>query len=252
ETTGLDSRADRIVEVGAVKFTREGLRGSYEQLVAPGCPIPSGATAIHGITNDMVAGCPPIDRVLPEITRFFGDSVLLAHNAQFDAGFLDAAFAQAGTEPSSNLILCTRELARGIFPELSDYRLTTLARALQIPASEQHRALADARYGAELFRRCVGRIAPEWDMSLADLLAYHGPQFRFGRALLRTWEIISGAVKGRASVRIEYRGASGRLTVRDITPVSIQEYGPHAKIVAFCHLRRENRTFRLDRITSVL
>jgi DNA polymerase III epsilon subunit family exonuclease len=252
ETTGLDSQANRIVEVGAVRFGRDGPRDTYGQLVNPDCPMPSDAKAIHGITDEMVAGSPRMSSVLPDIIRFFGDSVLVAHNAQFDIGFFNAAFAEAGVEPLLNPVLCTRELARGVFPGLPDYKLATLARTLGIPPSEHHRALADAGASAGVFGRCVGLKDPTWEMSLGELLRYHGPLFWFGKTPAQTLEAIKGALESQKPVRIEYKGANGRFTLRDITPLSVEERGRSVKIVAYCHLRRENRTFRLDRITRIL
>jgi len=252
ETTGLDSQTDRIIQVGAVRFDRDGAGETCEQLVNPGMRIPGEALAVHGITDDMVAAAPPVREVLPHIIRFFGDSVLVAHNAQFDISFFEAAFAEAGVEPPPNPILCTRELARRVLPNLSNYKLTTLVRVLNIPAGRHHRALADARYDAEVFRRCIDRIDPEWRISFDHLLAYHGAPFRFGTASAHVLEAVRLAMKGQTAIKIEYRDAGGTSTVRDITPLSIEERGRYTKIVAACHLRGGNRTFRLDSIKKIL
>jgi DNA polymerase-3 subunit epsilon len=252
ETTGLDSRADRVVEVGAVKFERSGVLETYGQLVNPGRPIPPALTAIHGITDEMVAKSPPITSVITEFVEFAGDAVLVAHNAQFDVGFFDAAFAEACIEPLSTPVLCTRELSRGVFLGLSDYKLATLARFLGIPAVEHHHALADAGYSAEVFRRCMGYIDPEWNMTLTQLFKYHGPFFRFKPSMVPTLEAIRQALQSGRPVRIEYRSAAGEVTHRDITPLQIDGYGLSKKVVAYCHLRRENRTFRLDCILRIL
>lgn len=256
ETTGLDSLADRVVEVGAVRFGREGLLGEYQQLVNPGRPISPDATAIHGITSEEVASSPPFAEVLPETIKFFGDSVLIAHNAPFDMGFFDAAFARAGVEPPRNPILCTLQLARAAFPGLNGYSLEALVGRLGISAGKHHRALADAVHSAEVFRRCVERIGAGWDMSLGEFLKHHGTPFRFGtsvggRGETRVLEKIKAAMDSGSSLRIEYRSGSGKTTVRDITPLTIDESGRHVKVIAFCHLRGERRTFRLDCIKKI-
>jgi len=252
ETTGLDARTDKVVEFGAVRFDRSSRLEEYAQLVNPGCPIPPAALAVHGITDEEVVASPPVREALPGVIEHFGDSVLLAHNAPFDIGFFDAAFAGAGLEPPANPILCTVELARAAFPRLHNHKLTTLVRELHIPEGEHHRALDDAVYSSEVFRRCVDRFDESWSMSLGDLLEYHGPPFMFGITPARALEEVEAAMQNNERLRIQYRDARGKLTVRDISPVSIPGRGRRTKVVAFCHLRGEQRTFRLDCIKKIL
>ncbi|MBI5116242.1 3'-5' exonuclease [Candidatus Poribacteria bacterium] len=178
ETTGLDSRSHRIVEIGAIRFDREGVLATLDQLLNPGFPMPRDASAINGITDEMVASCPSPDAVLPRIIEFFGDSVLLAHNAQFDTGFLDAAVARAGMGRVRNSVVCTRDLARAVFPGLQRYGISDLVRTLKIPTGDRHRALADAGYCAEIFRRCVDRLDWTWGLGLGELTARYGGPYR--------------------------------------------------------------------------
>jgi len=256
ETTGLDPQADRVVEIGAVRFGRDGLEDEYQRLVNPECPISQDAAAIHGITADQVASSPPFPAVLPGVLEFFGDSLLIAHNAPFDMGFFDAALARAGIRPPRNTVLCTLQLARALIPGLNSYGLESLVRRLGIPGGAHHRALADAVHSAELFGRCVERIGSGWETSLAGLLKLHGPPLRFGASAgagvsAHALEIIKAAMEKDSSVRMEYRSADGKITVRTITPLSIDESGRHIKVIAFCHLRGGNRTFRLDCIKKI-
>jgi predicted DNA-binding transcriptional regulator YafY len=88
-------------------------------------------------------------------------------------------------------------------------------------------------------------------MILRELLIFHGPLFRFGQAA-RTREVIEQAMNAGTSVQIEYRDADGTYTLREIIPLSIEENVRATKVIAFCHLRKENRTFRLDRIARIL
>lgn len=100
ETTGLSAETARIVEIGAVRFRADGeVLGQFAQLINPECRIPAGVTAIHGITDAMVADQPVIADVLPALIEFFGDPrvLLLAHNAHFDMRFLAAARVDRGT-----------------------------------------------------------------------------------------------------------------------------------------------------------
>ena len=91
ETTGLYPDKDRIVEIGAVKFDRRGIIGRFSTLIDPGIPMPSDTTRINGITDGMLQGMPTLDEVLPDFLRFIQNAVLIAHNANFDGSFVNAA-----------------------------------------------------------------------------------------------------------------------------------------------------------------
>jgi DNA polymerase III epsilon subunit family exonuclease len=256
ETTGLEPLTDRIVEIGALKFDCKGTLSEYQQLVNPRCPIPLEAIAIHRITDKMVASSPTIATTLPDVIDFFGDSILIAHNAPFDIGFFDAAFARAGVGIPDNRIFCTLQLARSVFPGLPGYSLEALVAELKLAPGRNHRALADAAHAADIFRRCVERMDPGWNMTVGKLLRYHGPPFRFVRDRepdldRQTLTLIKRSIEKGTSVRIEYQSSGGKITSRSISPQSIDERGTHLKVVAFCHLRGERRTFRLDCIKKI-
>lgn len=256
ETTGLDPQVDRIIEIGAVKFGRDGNLAEFQQFVNPKCPIPSDAVAIHGITNEMVASSPPISAALPGVVDFLGDSILIAHNAPFDIGFFDEAFAHADMELPYNDIYCTLQLARAVFPGLPGHGLEALANELKLAPGQHHRALADAVYTADVFRRCIERASAAWDMTFSNLQKYHGSPFLFGKArdsglAAQTLALIRQALENGTSVHIDYQSGSGKATTRTISPRSLDEIGAHPKVIAFCHLRGERRTFRLDCIKKI-
>src|SRR5699024_9551723 len=96
ETTGGNPSGAHITEVGAVKVRAGEVLGEFQTLVRPSEPIPAFISVLTGITNQMVAGSPRIESVLPAFLEFARDSVLVAHNAPFDIGFLKAAAAQTG------------------------------------------------------------------------------------------------------------------------------------------------------------
>ncbi len=256
ETTGLDPRTEDIIEVGAVKFDRDGVVDEYQRLVNPGRPIHPDAVAVHGITDEMVASSPPISEILPDVVELFGASALIAHNAPFDIGFFDSAFARAGVEPPGNSIVCTLRLARAVFPGKRKYGLEALVRNLGIAPGAHHRALADAIHTAELFRRCLDPVDAGWDSTFGDLLRYHGRPFRFGKACDsdvagRPLAMIKDAIEKGTSVRIDYRAGNGKMSARTISPISLDEDSRNVKVIAFCHLRGENRTFRIDCIKKI-
>lgn len=172
ETTGLSPRFAELVEVAAVRFSLgAGVLGQFEQLVDPCCDIPRAATAVHGITNAMVAGKPTIREVLPALFEFIdsGD-ILLIHNAAFDMGFLREAARRWTARCPLRPVFCTLALARKRIPELSSHRMDLLVAQFLGKARADHRALGDADALRQLFAIMVQR-APEM-MLYSDLLAY--------------------------------------------------------------------------------
>lgn len=145
ETTGLDCRWDRIIEVGAVKISQEVICGEYSTLINPCREIPPEITELTGITPDMVVDRPTWEETAPALEGFSGNScIFVAHNAVFDRSFLPSRFAEANW-------LDTLELSKILLPGAPGYSLTNLCRNLEIEENRSHRALDDARATARLF-----------------------------------------------------------------------------------------------------
>ena len=172
ETTGLDTRNDEIVSIGAVR-TRgpECLDGQcFATLVDPGRPIPKTSTAIHGIDDAAVAGAPDAGTAAKHFAGFAQGVVLVAHNAAFDLAFLKRAGATAGIafdHPPFDTLL----IARHLFPELADHSLDGLAALLGIEIGRRHSALDDAHATARVFARllevCALRGIDDYDELVA-------------------------------------------------------------------------------------
>src|SRR4051812_28905729 len=149
ETTGLLAETDRIVEIGAVRFDAGGRElERFERLVNPGRAMSPAAQAVHGLSDADLADSPPASVVLPEFLSFLGapsGSILLAHNAAFDAGFLGRELSRLGRPAPGHSVVDTLSLARREIPEARDHRLDTLARLLGLDPDGPHRALADSR-----------------------------------------------------------------------------------------------------------
>jgi DNA polymerase-3 subunit epsilon len=160
ETTGLSPQLDRIVEIGAVKFVDGKETERYGLLVNPEMPMPPGAAAVNGISDDMLAGKPTIRDVLPEFLQFIGGAVLVAHNAGFDLGFVNSAMGRLGLGRLANDYVDTRVMAQKAFPGRANYKLQSLAADLGVKALEAHRAEDDARVCQEVFEACLKELNP--------------------------------------------------------------------------------------------
>lgn len=155
ETTGLRAECARITEVAAVRLSRRGAApetAEFSALVNPGMPIPPDVAALTGISDSLVSGAPPIARVLPAFLSFAATSVIAAHNAPFDVGFLVAACRRAGIPWPPRAVIDTVVLAKIVLwpDEVPDHKLTTLADHFAVATRPVHRALADARAAAEV------------------------------------------------------------------------------------------------------
>lgn len=159
ETTGTRPREDMIVEIGAVLF--DGCRPikGYGALIDPGRPIPAEASAVNGITDEMVRGKPRIAEVLGPFAEFCGDLPLVAHNAPFDFKFLLEDVQTHRAKAPCGTVLDTLPLARLVFPGLPNYRLWTLVRHFNFPSGTFHRAEEDSSYCGLLFAKIIETLA---------------------------------------------------------------------------------------------
>lgn len=158
ETTGTLPGVDRIVEIGAVRFVNGEVDAVFSTLVDPERAIPAGASAVNGITDDMVAGKPKIEALLGPLSEFCGEDLMVAHNAPFDFQFLTSEYKRHEIRAPRGLVLCSYAMSKKVYPGLANYKLGTLVQHLQIDAQGFHRAEADATYCAKLFLKMIERI----------------------------------------------------------------------------------------------
>lgn len=181
ETTGFVPGVDKIVEIGAVKFINGKPEATFSTLVDPQRTIPAGASAVSGITDDMVAGKPVIEDILEPFAEFCAELPMVAHNAPFDTQFLTSDIKKHETASPQGVILDTLPISRKVFPGLANYKLGTLVQHLKIPTGTFHRAEEDASYCGFLFVEIVRKIfQPGQDTNLDNLIALTGkPESRF-------------------------------------------------------------------------
>lgn len=168
ETTGLSKYKDRITEIGAVKVCNGKITEEYNQLVNPEMVISEKITDITGITNEMVEDCPKIEEVMGDFLKFCGDSILVGQNTDFDVGFIKENCFRMGIE-FSPLYLDTLPMARALFSDMKKFSLDKIARKLEIPAFNHHRASDDARATAQIFIKMFDRIMKMDGISLSTI-----------------------------------------------------------------------------------
>ncbi len=163
ETTGIDPEEDEIVSFAVVLLDRDGLEtGRFSSLVRPSCPIPEGATAIHGIGDADVAGAPGFAELAARLHGLLEGQVFVAHNASFDLAMVQRAFHAAGLEYRPDVVACTLDAFRVLEPFAGDHRLETLCARHGIALADAHDATSDAHAAAALVRVLLERgLAPE-------------------------------------------------------------------------------------------
>lgn len=158
ETTGLDPSKHEIIEIGAIKVSKNQTRHEgFHALIKPKKKIPARITEINGITNEMVANGQDIDDVLPEFMAFIGNHRLVAYNAKFDMSFLDTAAARKG-KIVKNPCSCALNMARRAWPGLPSYKLTHIAEHTGISTEGAHRALEDCKMAATVYLAAAAKL----------------------------------------------------------------------------------------------
>lgn len=160
ETTGFNPNEEEIIEIGAVKIKDGKVIDKFSSFVNPGRIIPPKITELTGINDNMVAGAPTINQVIPEFIEFFNGSVMAAHNAIFDLRFLQAALNKTGHSEviSSIQILDTLNLARALLSQLKNHKLNTLADHFQVSLQNHHRACDDAAATGEILMKLLEQM----------------------------------------------------------------------------------------------
>ncbi len=168
ETTGLSFRTEKITEVGIIKIRNGEIVDEFECFVNPEKPIPQEVVEVTHITDEMVKDAETIDKVIPKIIDFIGDSVLVAHNADFDIGFLKHNFAEYGYD-LENTYIDTLRLAKVIFPDMKKYKLGLIAEKLEIKVDVAHRALDDVKTLVQVFNVMIEKLKENGAKTVNDI-----------------------------------------------------------------------------------
>ena len=175
ETTGGSAQAgSMITEIGAVKVRGGETLGEFQTLVNPHTAIPPFIAVLTGITNSMVGSAPPIESALPAFLEFAAGSVLVAHNAPFDVGFLQHFSAQQGRPWPAFEVVDTARLARRVVTrdDAPNCKLSSLAQAFNATTTPNHRALSDARATVDVLHGLLARLGGLGVHTLEELQTY--------------------------------------------------------------------------------
>jgi len=156
ETTGLDARSARVVQIGAVAISGRQIDRApcFERLINPGVPVPKAAQAIHGISDEMVAAAPTFAQIISDLDKLMS-GVVIGHAIAYDLAVLEREYRLAQRAWRPPRALCVRTLARLVAPGLAEHTLERLCEWLKIEITGRHTAIGDALAAAEIFAALV-------------------------------------------------------------------------------------------------
>ena len=253
ETTGLSpAYGHRVCEVACL-CVRGGVEtGRFESLVDPERAISAGSYRVNRITPEMLAGAPPFSAIAEPLLALMEDSVLVAHNAPFDLGFLAKELEMARLAPPEGPIVDTLALSRRIYSSPS-HSLSAITRTLELPLEPTHRAMSDVQATRNLLDRILDDLESRWNVTtLAQVIDFQGGPIPYPHP--RTLPLppaIAEALESKGRGFMRYVDATGQETQRIVRPLSVGEQRGYLYLTAHCYWRDELRTFRLDRVVEM-
>ncbi|MGM0217027.1 PolC-type DNA polymerase III [Enterococcus sp. AZ126] len=173
ETTGLSAVYDTIIELAAVKMHKGNIIDTFEQFIDPGHPLSQTTINLTGITDEMVRGSKSEEEVLRLFKEFSEDTILVAHNASFDMGFLNTSNGKYGIPEAENPVIDTLELSRYLNPTFKSHRLNTLSKKFGVNLEQHHRAIYDSESTGHLCWIFLKDAKENHDMNYHDELNMH-------------------------------------------------------------------------------
>jgi DNA polymerase III epsilon subunit family exonuclease len=255
ETTGLDPLVgDKMCEIAILKTKGCKVSDRLATLVNPGISIPPRASSINRITDDMVRKAPFFRNIAFKVKNLLQDSVIVGHNTGFDLAFLFIEFNNLKLSPPETRVLDTLKIARRYY-DFPSNNLGDIARYIGISTLSEHRAFADVRITKEVFEYFISDLKRRGIRikSLKDILKLQGEPLKLeGPPEVVLPQPIEGALRTKGKLQITYLSAySDVTTTRIIEPIEVMVRKSNAYLLAYCHLRKERCSFRLDRILEV-
>jgi DNA polymerase-3 subunit epsilon len=249
ETTGLSPWfGDRICEVGIVVTEGKRIKGTYQTFVNPEQPLSPGASSANGLSDADLHSAPTFAEVANDVEEWLRDAVVVCHNANFDLQFLDSEYHRLEREIQIPNLIDTLLLARQYF-DLPSYGLHALEQAFHISTASGRGAGADALSTRGIFFAMMESLE-EFNKPLdAYIGIYNSPAWPDEGIQLPTE--LGEAIYSGKRIFIRYVDKNGEQTERWITPKQVTGLADYIYLQAYCHLRRAERSFRLDRIVEV-
>jgi DNA polymerase III subunit epsilon len=253
ETTGLSPYyKDRICEVGILRCEAPDKHISFNTLVNPRRQISPGASAVNKITDEMVQDAPYFKDISKKILELLDNCVLVCHNAPFDISFINFELENCGIRPLNFSVIDTLIIARRFFTFPSNC-LSNIASTLNLDVTSKHRAMADVHTTRKVFDHFWAELNKKGITNIEEIFSHNINNRNAGTAEKKFHlpPLIEEAIKSEKNILLHYVSAIGHQTKRVIKPLRVIKNFDYFYLEAFCSLRNDKRTFRLDRIVNL-
>jgi ATP-dependent DNA helicase DinG len=222
ETTGLDNKNDRVIEIGAIKYVGGKASEEYTTFINPKTPIPTAITTLTGIKDADVAAAPAFESIAANLIDFIADLPLCGHQVEFDINFLNEEYKRASLPKVFMKQIDTALLARIVLPCLTRYTLKYVATTLGVPLDRAHRALDDARASGTVALRLVPKLC-ELPLGVRQVMAHCAPPSLVRQVLMASLAHekhvldLSAPILPRAPRKLAPRDEFEPLDIEDVT-----------------------------------
>lgn len=253
ETSGAFPIESEVIELGAVKWLNGEVIGKFQTLLKPSHELTPDNIRIHGITNEMVQNAPLMKDEIIKFCDFIDGSVLLAHHAPFDLGFITLDIEKSGLRLPNTLNLCSSLISRALL-NTTNHKLQTLIKELNLIGGAAHRAYDDAYACLQVLFKCLEKL--EGDASLERILEIQKKDLSWKNYLIYTSQnqkllSLAKAAEEQKSMGIVYEGGQTKNKTRPIKPKGIVRNPDGDYVHAECGLDFQRKRFYLDKIKEV-
>ena len=254
ETSGAYPLESEIIELGAVKWFKGEVVGKFQTLLKPSKPLVPENIRIHGITNEMVADAPLMKDQILSFCEFIDGSILLAHHAPFDLGFLTLDIENENLRFPDNIHLCTSLLSRALL-QTTNHKLQTLVKELKLTGGDAHRAYDDAYACLQVFFKCIEKL--DQPVSIERLLQIQKKPILWNNYRISSSDDVKlltllKAIKNNRPLNIVYDGGQTKSKPRPITPHGIVRNPDGDYINAECGLDVQRKRFYIDKMLEII
>jgi DNA polymerase-3 subunit epsilon len=252
ETSGPYPIESEIIELGAVKWLNGKIVDRFQTLLKPSTVLQPDNIRIHGITNEMVADAPQMTSQILNFCEFIDNTILIAHHAPFDLGFLTLDIERAGLRFPNCLHLCTSLISRALLPT-SNHKLQTMIKELKLIGGEAHRAYDDAYACFQVFEKSCEKLADQATLSKLQEIQVKKLEWENYKIISNSdlkMKSLMKAAQQKKTIQIVYPAGSTKSKPRPVTVFGIVRNPDGDYIHALCGIDQSRKRFYVDKITD--